>query len=301
MDLSASGVDIVIVNWNAGDHLTTCIRTLGPLAANAIIVDNASSDHSIARIRHTAATILHLDRNYGYGTACNRGASVGSRSTILFLNPDTEIDEAAISALYEKLWADPGAAIIGPGLCNRTGQLAASCSHFPRARDLLGRMIGADRLGLVSAPFIAPPPGRVDQVMGACLMIKRPAFESIGGFDEDYFLYFEEVDLSLRLSKAGMDTIYWPLVRAIHTGHGSSAQVKGPRLGYWLTSRLIFARTHFGLMKALLIACTSLCIEPVTRSMMLLASKRRSEIGAALAGYLRYATNVLPILRGTRR
>ena len=289
-------LDIVIVNWNSGAHLSQCLMALGPLVGRTMVVDNGSQDQSADRVEVTGARLVRASRNLGFGAACNLGAAQAKAGTILFLNPDTRISAEAVKALHRILSADRRIGIIGPALTNDTGQVVDTCSAFPRAVDFLGRMVGLDRLGLVRAPFQPEGEGLVDQVMGACLLVRREAFDRAQGFDPRFFLYFEEVDLCHRLHMIGFETHYWPKVQAIHVGHGSSGQAKGARLDYWLTSRLIYARRHFGLTASLLIALASLLVEPVARAIALGASGRANQIPGALAAYVHYATKIIAIL-----
>ncbi len=157
-------------------------------------------------------------------------------------------------------------------------------------------MIGADRLGLVRPAFIDMSEGPVDQLIGACLMIKRAEFEALGGFDPRFFLYFEEVDLLRRLKDRGAFALFWPRIRAIHAGHGSSSGVTGLRLKYWLTSRLIYAVKTYGRVWGLLIALASVLIEPVPRVFALAVSGRAGQIWGALAAHAGYAIRVPVIL-----
>jgi GT2 family glycosyltransferase len=294
-------IDIVIVNWNSGRHLRNCIAALAGLRDRIIIVDNHSTDGSAECPLGDQITLIRSQLNLGFGAGCNLGAQSGQGATILFLNPDVIIAPSDITALAAILRNDPQIGACGPGLTDRAGRVQNTCSAFPRTRDLLGRILGLDRLGLVRPAFVAAQKGAVDQVMGAALMIRRSAFDQLGGFDPGYFLYFEEVDLLRRLSYAGYQTHYAPEIMAHHIGHGSSSGVKSRRLELWLNSRLIYARRHLGTSAALMLALASVIIEPVTRLFALALSGRIGEIAGALTGHWRYSLNVPAILRRTFR
>ncbi len=290
-------IDIVIVNWNSGRHLQTCLTALESHHGPIFIVDNHSTDGSADGRFMDQVTVIRSPENLGFGAGCNLGAKSGQGAFILFLNPDVIIAPSDIASLAAILLDDPSIGACGPALTNQTGEIQNTCSAFPRTRDLLGRILGLDRIGLITPAFISAHKGRVDQVMGAALMIRRSVFDQLGGFDPGYFLYFEEVDLLRRLANAGFQTHYAPEITAHHAGHGSSGAIKSRRLELWLNSRLIYTRRHLGLSAAIMLACASLIIEPFTRLTALAVSGRMGEIAGALAGHLRYSLNVPAILR----
>jgi GT2 family glycosyltransferase len=294
-------IDIVIVNWNSGAHLQHCLAALEGFGGRIIIVDNHSTDGSADCTQGDQITMIRSPLNLGFGAGCNLGAQSGQYPFILFLNPDVVIEPTAITALAAILRDNPMIGACGPGLTDPFGRIQNTCSAFPSTRDLLGRILGLDRMGLVRPAFISAGKGQVDQVMGAALMFRRSAFDHMGGFDARYFLYFEEVDLLRRLSHFGLQTHYAPEVAAQHTGHGSSGGIKGRRLELWLTSRLIYARRHLGPTAALVLGLASIFIEPITRTLALALTGRMGEIAGALMGHWRYSRNMPAILRQTFR
>ena len=290
-------IDIVIVNWNSGQHLQKCLNALNGHQGPITVIDNHSTDGSADGPWGDHVTLIRSPLNLGFGAGCNLGARSGQAPFILFLNPDVVIVPPDIASLAAILRDDARIGACGPGLSDHTGQIQNTCSAFPRTRDLLGRILGLDRARLVTPAFVSAGKGRVDQVMGAALMIRRSAFDQLGGFDPRYFLYFEEVDLLRRLTNAGYQTHYAPEITAHHTGHGSSGAIKSRRLELWLNSRLIYTRQHLGLSSAIVLACASLIIEPFTRLAALALTGRMAEMAGALVGHLRYSLNVVAILR----
>jgi len=107
---------------------------------------------------------------------------------------------------------------------------------------------------------------RVDQVIGAFFLVRRALFEALNGFDERFFVYFEEVDFAFRASRRGMGTMFLADIKAFHAGGGTSGQVKARRLFYSLRSRILYARKHFSRMGYLLVIVTAFGLEPVARS-----------------------------------
>ncbi len=273
MDLVPS-VDVVIVNWNSGSHLRECLAALDQSTSvstlNVIIVDNASTDGSAIDLK---VEKLHYDlvsnnENRGFAAACNQGAKRGSSAFILFLNPDVRVTPDAVSsaARYLNDPAQSGTGILGIQLLDADGHVQRCCARAPSATTLLLRTLFLDRIcpGLVSPHFLTDwdhgDTRGVDQVMGAFLMIRRALFEKLGGFDERFFLYYEDVDLCLAARQAGSAVIHYAGAQAYHAGGGSSGAVRDRRLFHHAQSRVEYAAKHherlaaMGLMVLLLVA-----------------------------------------------
>jgi len=254
-------VHIVIVNWNTGDYLRECLRSIvdtknEPFSlARVTVVDNASSDDSFARLDSFSLPLeaIRNETNRGFAAACNQGASGSSADYILFLNPDTRLFPDAL-ARVTRFMEGPGAA--GIGICgvqnvDNHGQPAISSSRFPSVRGWIGKMTGLDRL----LPGVFPPhhlrPAElqesriVDQVIGAFYFVRRELFVRLGGFDERFFLYFEEVDFALRARGVGYSSYFLKDAQVFHAGNVSSNQVREFRLYHGLRSRLLFARKQW--------------------------------------------------------
>lgn len=275
-------IGIVIVAWNSGDELLRCVemlvaeRRLLPEEQEhpaIIVVDNASSDGSVDRVAARfgeEVAVLRLPRNEGFAYACNAGAKADCWDYILFLNPDTEFGIAAVFSLAHELEAvsRKSIGIIGPQLVDTRGDVWRSCSRFP---SVLG--IAATVLKLPLA--LAKPTSMrewdhsetrlVDQIIGAALMIRGSVFRSLHGFDERFFVYYEEVDLCLRARGLGYKCLYYAEARGVHTGGGSSNQIRVKRLFYVWRSRLLFARKHFPVEKMVAACVFTGVVEPLTR------------------------------------
>jgi hypothetical protein len=126
---------------------------------------------------------------------------------------------------------------------------------------------------------------RVDQVMGAFFLIRRDLFESLGGFDERFFVYFEEVDLSFRAHEAGATSYYLANCQAFHKGGGSSEQVKAKRLFYSLRSRILYGYKHFGILSGTAVLLATLLFEPFTRLLLALCRGSMQSITATVEAY----------------
>ena len=231
-------LSIVIVNWNSKDFLDRAVAsvqtTTRGLAHEIIVIDSGSFDGSAEMLRqkHSQVRFIQAERNLGFAAANNEACRLARGGTLLFLNPDTAVVGSAIEQLYRALQGRPDAGIVGPTLRNSDGSVQDTCIRaFP---TLLNQLLEAEWLrrrfpaaGLwgkraLSDAGSAPQP--VDAVSGACLMIRRPLFEAVGGFSTDYFMYSEDLDLCLKARRAGFQTCYVPQAVVVHHGGGSSTQ-----------------------------------------------------------------------------
>ncbi len=273
-------LDIVIVNWNVGDQLRECLASISrtaprQLLGRVVVVDNASSDGSLAGLEESELplTVIRNRENRGFAAACNQGAAVGNADYLLFLNPDTRLQANSLSVpqafLSDPAHADVG--ICGIQLLDDHGQVARNCSRLPTTGILLSQATGLNRLfprrfsGQAMSNWDHSTTRSVDQVIGAFFFTRRAVFEALGGFDERFYVYFEEVDFSLRAKGAGWQTIYLADARAYHRGGGTSEQVKARRLFYSLRSRMLYAAKHFSTFGAATVMAATLLAEPWTR------------------------------------
>jgi N-acetylglucosaminyl-diphospho-decaprenol L-rhamnosyltransferase len=304
---ASTGLDVVIVNWNTGRHLRECLLSMAAAQRSAfelrsvVVVDNASSDDSLDGVRDIPLP-LHVVRNgenRGFAAACNQGASVGHADLVLFLNPDTRLFEQTLDLTVGFMTDSDGAevGICGGRMFGDAGTPAFSCARFPTFTMFLARMTGLARV-FPSLEQRLPAEatsesGPVDQVIGAYFMVRRPLFEALGGFDERFFVYFEEVDLSLRARQIGWASYFLASARVYHTGQVSSGQVRGERLFYLLRSRTEYARKHWSARKAGLLSGLILTVELPVRAIVAAARLRTdelAEVGRAARLYAGYVT-----------
>lgn len=309
-------LDIIVVNWNSGLQLAQClhhIRTAskrGLVLGRIVVVDNASNDSSLEAMYEAKdhTVIIRNRENVGFAAACNQGAAGSRADFLLFVNPDVFLGENALSITVQFLM-DPSnvdVAICGPRLIGRDGATQRTCSRFPSPGNFYSKAVGLDRafpkLFRTSAmvEWDHDSDRTVDQVMGACFFIRKNVFTEIGGFDERFFVYFEEVDLSLRCEKAGWKTRFLSEASATHLGGGCSRQVPAKRLFYSLRSRMLYAFKHFSPLDAAALCAMSAVFEPFSR--LILAVVRRSvpDFRATLRGYWLLWSSMPSILKQAR-
>ena len=236
-------VAAIVVHWSSREHLPACLEALGQAPGLEVVVaDNASPDggEDWVRQRFPPVRWLPMGRNVGFGAAVNAGAAATHSDWILALNPDTTVsgpDLLGLAAAGEAL----GAAALGPKILDLGGGVERSFG----TRDSLWGDLEWWMAWRARRPTRPPAgPRAVAWVTGACLLIRRDAFERVGGFDEGYFLYFEDADLCRRLRLEGGQVFYHPGFSAVHRRGGSALGSAGRvRLAY-RQSQLRFVGRH---------------------------------------------------------
>jgi GT2 family glycosyltransferase len=271
-------VDIVIVNWNSGTQLQECIESV-------------RSYHSDLVGKCTDVDLILTGQNLGFGKACNLGAARGSADFVLFLNPDAKLLQDSLRGVHDAIQepANEAVGIVGVQLIGEDGAVQRTCARSPTMSRLLCKSLGISAL-IKSTDFqmrewAHAETRKVDQVIGAFFCIRRDLFSKLGGFDERFFVYFEEVDLSYRVSQLGYHSLYVADVQAFHKGGGVSEQVKAHRLFYSLRSRILYAFKHFSVISAAMVMFATLILEPVSRLIFLVMRGRVLEIRDLAKGY----------------
>lgn len=252
-------VDAVVVSYNSRDTLQACVEPLAALPGVAVtVVDNNSPDASLDAVADLPVKAIQSGRNGGFGFGCNLGAAAGSAPLILFINPDAEITAGALASMTAVLEAEPDVALVGPRLTEQDGELMPSMRRYQRTRSMWAQALYLHRLfprtgwanEIDARPDQYSAPAYPEWVSGACMLVRRSAFEAVGGFDDGFFLYCEDQDLCRRLRAAGGRVRYEPSAVVPHRG-GHSA----PRTSLYAVlaqSRIRFARKHNGRLQAAL-------------------------------------------------
>jgi GT2 family glycosyltransferase len=253
-------ITVIIINYNTCEELQGCLGSIKPEeASEVVVVDNNSSDDSIAMVKskYPWVTLLANKTNVGYGAAANQAIATSTTRYVVLLNSDTLLQPGALKALSHYLAQHPRAAIVGPRLENSDGTVQASCYPFPTPLDtflenstvaiFLGRRIRryvpAIR-GLYLRTWPHDSARIVPWVKGAALAIRREAFDAVGGFDESFFMYFEDADLCYRLRKVGWEVHFAPVTTVVHLGGASTDQYRASMAVQLLDSTDLFYQRH---------------------------------------------------------
>ena len=295
MDPSAPDLSIVIVNWNVRELLRRCLDSIlgsdglfvgldtlrystsegldtlrystsegdatGGWRAEVIVVDNASADGSVAMLAQDypwVRVVANTD-NLGFTRANNQGLAASRGRYVLFLNPDTELEPAALATMLDYAETHPLTGVIGPQLRYGDGSLQSSRRRFPTLATFFlestvvqrwwPRNRALSRYYALDLPDDAL--SRVDWVVGACMLVRRAVLDQIGGFDEGFFMYSEEIDLCRRAVDAGWQVVYLPAARVTHHEGKSSEQVMAARHLRFHSSRLHYVQKYHGRVAAL--------------------------------------------------
>ena len=221
----------VVVNYNTRDLLRSCLESVRAEGIDeVVVVDNASTDGSPGMVRAEVpeARLIANAHNPGYGGGANQGIAACESPYVLLLNSDTLLRKGAASALAGWLDRHPRAAVVGPRLLNPDGTLQSSCFPDLTPFNVLALNTWLNRPARLLPRFRPTWRGTPSQnghwVKGAALAIRRQAFDSVGGFDESYFMYAEELDLCKRLRAAGWEIHYTPEAAVTHIEGASTEQ-----------------------------------------------------------------------------
>jgi len=255
-------ISIIIVSYNSKEYLPLCINSIYKSSINynfeIIVIDNNSVDGSQKLISKEFPKVILIEnkKNVGFARANNQGILLGKGRYLLLLNPDTEIIPLKINLMIDFLERNREIGIVGPRLLNSKHDTQASIRNFPTLRgeflqntffDILLPSFIKSKIG----DYIAIPnkPINVDWITGACMLIRKEVIDSIGVFDETFFLYYEEVDLCFRAKKNGWQVFYFPYAEIIHYGGKSTENNLVPSLIEGDKSKYYFFKKHYDAQK----------------------------------------------------
>lgn len=254
-------VAIVIPSWNTRELLGACLRSVAAtredLLLEVTVVDNGSSDGSPQMIREQFpdVRVMQNAENVGFARACNQGIAATTAAYVLLLNSDARLVAGTLRALLSLAEAHPRSAVVGGLIHNEDGTFQASFSDFPSLAQELLMLTGLGRL-LYGAWYPSHGAGTdrgalpVAWVSGAAMLVRRAAMVEVGGFDERYFMYAEEMDLCCRCLRAGWEVWYEPAAVILHLGGASSRSQPAQREIQLYSSRVRFHGTHSGVWHA---------------------------------------------------
>jgi len=255
-------LSIIIVNWNVRDLLRDCLRSIdagrGDLTLEVIVVDSASSDGSVGMVaaEFPWVRLIARDDNVGFPKGNNLGLAASNGRVVLLLNPDTVVSAGALPLMVTYLETHPDIGALGPMVLNPDGSIQSSRRRFPTMATAFFESAWSDGLapGLLRRYYALDLPddeaADVDWVIGACIMVPRTVYESVGGLDEAYYMYSEELDWCRRIKAAGWRVVYYPEARITHHYGKSSEQAVTARHINFNRAKLRYFRKYHGRLSA---------------------------------------------------
>jgi len=291
-------ISALVVSYNTREMTLRCLRALladlEGISSEVFVVDNASSDGSAEAIRgeFPRVNLIANQRNIGFGAANNQAMREAKCRFFLLLNSDAFPEQGAIGTLVKYLEANPRVAAVGPRLVHADGSLQVSCFPFPTPlRAWLENLWvpkalpHSNRLGDYRK-WGHDAERKVDWVIGACLLVRRKAYEQVGGFDERFFMYAEESDWQRRMRDAGWEIAFTPVARVTHLGGASGATDKPTINRHFFQSLDYYELKHHGPLGLMAVRGAmilgSLLRLPLWAGVLALMPKRRHVAAAKL-------------------
>jgi GT2 family glycosyltransferase len=245
-------VSAVVVTYNAAPWIERSLESLRATGAEVIVVDNGSADGTMAIVREKfpEAQVFEQD-NRGFGAGNNAGMRAASGRYFLLLNPDAWLTDGAFESLVAFADEHPEAGVVGPRLSNPDGSLQRSVRGYPSPWRLATEYFFLRKLGprsralnaLFAEQFDHESVRDAESLFGACLLIRREAYEQVGGFDEDFFLMSEEIDWCYRFRQAGWKVLFYPGAEVFHV---VGASLNPRQFKAIVRGHLQFLRKHRG-------------------------------------------------------
>lgn len=269
-------LSVVILSWNVRDLLRQCLQSVvcdlrlntdhdsepqvpHRLTTEVIVVDNASSDGSAEMVRteFPLARLISNKTNRGYTGGNNDGIAAASGRYVMILNPDAQVMGDALETMVAYADAHPDIGVLGPQLLGSDGNAQLSRRRFPTLMTALFESTWLQPLaprGVLRHYYVLDRADddtqEVDWLVGACLLVRREAIQQVGGLDEGFFMYSEELDWCRRIRQAGWKVVYLPEALVIHHMGKSSDQIEAQRHIYFQTSKVRYFRKHHGVLAA---------------------------------------------------
>lgn len=258
---------IIIVSWNCRKDLVACLHSIGSSKPDCqypiVVVDNGSTDGTREEVQRTfpSVTLVANPRNLGFAAANNQALALSRSHYVMLLNPDTILRQGAVDVLIRFMDENPTAWVVGPLLLNDDGSVQRTGVRFPSLLNLFFETFFLDRLFSRSRLFgrhnetyaDRSAPHSVDYVQGACMVIRSSALETVGNLDEQFFMYFEEVDFCFRVAAAGGKVYVCPTSEVVHVGGDVFGHYDERRLEYYHRSLLRFYRKHLSRVQEVLV------------------------------------------------
>lgn len=284
-------ISVSIVNTNSRELLLACLASLQGVDADLVVLDNASEDGSAeaVRDRFSDVRVLAQEHRAGFGANHNTVVRATDGRYVYVLNEDTTSSDWGFARMVEYMDANPRVAALGPRIVYPDGRRQASAWRFPTPLNSLLSLPSLGKVGIVQSQ--GDEPREVDWVMGAALLLRRSALDEVGHFDEGFFIYSEEVDLQLRLRRAGWDVHFFPAVTVVHHESQFSAEIPERRINEMWRSRHRYWRKHHSPLGAR-VAALSTGVQYALRAGLAPAAGRDRGFGARMRLHVRDAWRV---------
>ena len=255
-------LSIIIVSWNVRELLQNCLHSIlaeTNLTMQIIVVDSASTDGSAAMVAENfpQVELVACQENVGFPGGNNLGLERANGRYILLLNPDTVVHGDALAKMVSYLEENPKVGVVGPQLLNEDGSVQSSRRRFPTMRTAFFESTWLQPYApqaLLDDYFVRDVADEetavVEWLMGACLMIRQEIVAQVGGLDEKYFMYSEELDYCRRIHEAGWQVVYYPQAKVTHLSGKSSEQAVTQRHINFNRAKLRYFRKYHGRLAA---------------------------------------------------
>ena len=261
-------LSVIIVNYNVCKDVVKCIssikKSVNGINYEIIVADNNSYECNISEIKELFPDVrlILLEQNKGFGFANNEAMKIAKGEYFLIVNPDIEFRNGTVYKLMEYLIDNPETGVVSPVLISPEGNVEFYDSFFPSFFSRVYQTFGGLQTKKNTSEKMFKSmrdniekgkPFKVDNVMGACMMLRKELFNSTGGFDEAFFLYEEETDWQRRIHYSGWDVKILPDIFVIHNHHSSIKRMgKDFEYYHFFRSRIIFSNKHYNYTKNLL-------------------------------------------------
>ncbi|HXT42299.1 MAG TPA: glycosyltransferase family 2 protein [Candidatus Angelobacter sp.] len=280
-------ISVIIVSWNAREHLRNCLRSIrktgDPLVREVIVVDNASTDGSPEMVEEQFpdATLIKAEKNLGFARANNLGIQRASGSLLALVNSDVIVHRDCFERLTRFLESHPDVGLVGPRVVGGDGRLQLTCGRLPTVWNTACRFLALDRIlarwswfsGFEMRHFDHNSCAEVEVLSGCFWLARRDAVKIVGGLDEGFFFYAEDLDWCKRFRSAGWKIMFVAEASATHFGGGSSSNSPSRFNIEMMRGNLIYWRKHHGV---------------IGRSLYFLLSMMRHSVRLVAHGLLRF-------------
>ena len=255
-------VSVIIVSWNARDYLRGCLESIretgGDLVGEVIVVDNASGDGSAAMVRQDFPDVILIEPgdNLGFARANNLAMLRARYECLALVNSDVVVKNGCLQRLVQSLDDHPEAGLVGPRIVGRDGQTQGSCRKLPTVWNNICRALAIDRL-FPNASFLSGHEMRhfrhdvqieAEVISGCFWMARKAAVEQVGGLDERFFFYMEDVDWCRRFREGGWSILFIPEASAVHFGGGSTANAPLRYVIQYHRANLLYWDKYYGIV-----------------------------------------------------